>query len=120
METPGKIPHLVHMSMTDACLLGEEITCHASSFARLEKLIIEELSNLREWKVEKGAMPLVSEIGIHDCPLLGMVPDWFRFLNALTDLQISGMPELGERVSEWCEDFHKVQHVPSIVVRYPI
>lgn len=86
--------------MTDACFLGEEITCHVSLFPCLEKLGIEELSNLSEWTMEKGAMSLVSEIGIHDCPLLGMVPDGFRFLSALTNLQISGMPELGERVSE--------------------
>ncbi|XP_047979544.1 putative disease resistance protein At1g50180 [Salvia hispanica] len=117
METLGKLPHLVDLWMTEACFLGEEITCHASSFPSLKKLGIEELPNLRGWKVEEGAMPLVSKIRIHGCPLLEMVPDGLRFLNALTDLEISGMPQLGARVSEGGEDFHKVQHVPSIVIR---
>ncbi|XP_047979546.1 putative disease resistance protein At1g50180 [Salvia hispanica] len=117
METLGKLPHLVDLSMIEACFLGEEITCHASSFPSLKKLAIKSLPNLREWKVVEGAMPLVSEISIHGCPHLEMVPDGFRFLNALTDLQINGMPQLGERVSEGGEDFHKVQHVPSIVIR---
>ena len=63
-------------------------------------------------------MPLVSKMGIRYCPCLEMVPDAFRFLDALTDLHLYGMPELGERISEeGGEDFHKVRHVRSIVVR---
>ncbi|XP_047952977.1 putative disease resistance protein At1g50180 [Salvia hispanica] len=117
METLGKLPLLVDLLMSERCFLGEQITCHASAFPRLEKLGIAGLPNLREWKVEKGAMPLVSKMGIHNCPCLEMVPDGFIFLDALKDLHICGMPEVGERVTEGGEDFHKVQHVLSIVVR---
>ncbi|XP_047979547.1 probable disease resistance protein RF45 [Salvia hispanica] len=118
METLGKLPLLLDLLITDRCFLGEKITCYASLFPRLKNLGINDLPNLREWKVEKGAMPLVSKMGIHHCPRLEMVPDGFKFLDALTDLHLCGMPELGERISEeGGEDFHKVRHVRSIVVR---
>ncbi|KAH6812806.1 hypothetical protein C2S51_021824 [Perilla frutescens var. frutescens] len=47
--------------------VGEEMTCHASSFPRLEWLWLDGLEKLREWRVEQGAMPLLSKLYIYNC-----------------------------------------------------
>ncbi|XP_042047249.1 probable disease resistance protein RXW24L [Salvia splendens] len=117
MDILGKLPLLLDLSMIGGCFQGVEITCSASTFPRLERLLIRDLPHLRQWNVEQGTMPVVYKVVIDNCPCLKIVPDGFEFLHSLSYLRVCGMPALGGRVSERGEDFHKVRHVPSIVVR---
>lgn len=122
MEIFGKLPFLLQLRLLENSFVGEQMKCHASDFPCLKILTLSCLPNLRELKVEEGAVPLVSEIEIFHCPYLKMVPEGFRFISALQKLTILGMPKLGERVLT-CkddgaegEDFDKIRHVPSITV----
>ncbi|KAH6809322.1 hypothetical protein C2S51_027105 [Perilla frutescens var. frutescens] len=116
VEILGKLPCLTELYLDSGSYVGEEMTCHGSSFPCLKKLILNRLRNLREWRVEQGGMPLLSEIRIHRCPGLKMVPNGLSCILSLQKLVISGMPELGERVLASGDDFHKVSHVPSIII----
>ncbi|KAI3469969.1 hypothetical protein Pfo_026632, partial [Paulownia fortunei] len=120
MEILGKLPFLEELILLKRSFVGEEMKCHALGFPRLKKLVLDHLPNLREWRVEQGAMPVLSEIEINNCSRLEMVPDGLRFIVTLQKLQISGMPELGKLVSTSSsgggEDFDKVRHVPSIII----
>lgn len=122
MKIFGTLPFLQKLRLLDSSFTGNQVKCLASGFPRLKLLTLAGLPNLSAWEVERGAMPLLSEIRIFSCPLLQMVPDGFRFLPALQTLIIVGMPELGNRLSELQddggegEDFDKVRHVPSVLI----
>ncbi|KAH6812559.1 hypothetical protein C2S51_026321 [Perilla frutescens var. frutescens] len=70
----GNLHCLTHLNLWGS-FVGEEMTCHASSFPRLKYLELYECINLREWRVEQGAMPLLSVLQISRCPHLQKVPD---------------------------------------------
>ncbi|KAH6774659.1 hypothetical protein C2S51_013063 [Perilla frutescens var. frutescens] len=112
----GKLPYMRELYLYSRSFVGEEMTCPAFSFPRLKILVLDQLPNLREWRVEAEAMPLLSEIHISSCPLLEKVPDGLSCISTLQKLTVSGMPELGKRVSALGDDFHKVCHVPSIII----
>ncbi|XP_057781230.1 putative disease resistance protein At1g50180 [Salvia miltiorrhiza] len=112
----GKLPCLVELCLWRKSFVWEEMTCPLNSFPRLKKLILYQLPKLREWRVKAGAMPLLSKIVIWDCASLKMLPDGLSGISTLRELCIYKMPELGKRVSASGEDFHKVTHVPSIVI----
>ncbi|XP_057781242.1 probable disease resistance protein At1g58602 [Salvia miltiorrhiza] len=112
----GKLPCLTALTLGRKSFVGEEMTCPSNSFPRLKNLIISKLPKLREWRVEAGAMPLLSTLHIYYSSSLEMVPDGLSGISTLRELMIFGMPELGKRVSASGEDFHKVSHVPSIFI----
>ncbi|KAH6815905.1 hypothetical protein C2S51_020725 [Perilla frutescens var. frutescens] len=116
MEILGKLPFLLDLCLSDKSFVGEEMKCRASGFPRLKKLVLKGLPNLKEWRVEEGAMPILGEIEINHCPRLEMVPGGLRCILNLQKLMIIGMPELGKRVSYGGEDFDKVCHVPSVII----
>ncbi|XP_057781303.1 probable disease resistance protein At1g58602 isoform X2 [Salvia miltiorrhiza] len=113
----GKLPCLIYLYLMSKSFVGEEMTCPSNSFPRLKKLGLYQLPKLREWRVEAGAMPLLSELEIYDCSSLKMLPDGLSGISTLRKLEIAGMAEMGKRVSASGEDFHKVTHVPSIIIR---
>ncbi|XP_057780975.1 probable disease resistance protein At1g58602 [Salvia miltiorrhiza] len=112
----GKLPCLIHLYLWTKSFVGEEMTCPSNSFPRLKLLVLYQLPKLREWRVEAGAMPLLYELKIFDCSSLKMIPDGLSFISTLQELTIIGMPEMEKRVSASGEDFHKVGHVPSIII----
>ncbi|KAH6812702.1 hypothetical protein C2S51_021720 [Perilla frutescens var. frutescens] len=65
----GNLHCLTHLTLWDS-YVGEQMTFPASSFPRLKVLWLYELEKLREWRVEQGAMPLLSTFGIDGCPNL--------------------------------------------------
>ncbi|XP_047950120.1 probable disease resistance protein RF9 [Salvia hispanica] len=113
----GKLPCLIRLRLSWESFVGEEMRCPANSFLRLKKLVLRGLPKLREWRVESGAMPLLSKLTITDCSCLEMVPDGLTALSTLQTLVIKRMPKLRERVSPSGQDFHKVRHVPSIIIK---
>ncbi|MFQ6667377.1 hypothetical protein Gotur_033422 [Gossypium turneri] len=56
MATLEKLPNLRILEFKYT-LEGKEIFCSAQGFPKLESLILGELYNLEEWKVDEGAMP---------------------------------------------------------------
>ncbi|XP_057778262.1 probable disease resistance protein At1g58602 [Salvia miltiorrhiza] len=113
----GKLPCLIELYLWTKSFVGEEMTCPSDSFPRLKLLELYQLPKLREWRVEAGAMPLLYELEIYDCSSLKMLPHGLSGISTLRKLKISKMPEMGKRVSASGEDFHKVSHVPSIIIQ---
>ncbi|KAL1555910.1 putative disease resistance proteinisoform X2 [Salvia divinorum] len=103
----GKRPCLIRLRLYWESFVGEEMTFPANSFLRLKRLTLRSLPKLREWRVELGAMPLLSK----SC--LEIVLVWRLFQR----LVIKRMPELRKRVLPSGQDFHKVRHVSSIIIK---
>ncbi|XP_057801862.1 probable disease resistance protein At1g58602 [Salvia miltiorrhiza] len=114
----GKLPCLTYLYLGRKSFVGEEMTCPSNTFPRLEMLVLSQLTKLRGWQVDAGAMPLLSQLQIYRCLSLKMLPDGLSSISTLRKLVIYGMLELGKRVSSASgEDFHKVAHVPSIIIQ---
>ncbi|XP_057778261.1 probable disease resistance protein At1g58390 [Salvia miltiorrhiza] len=97
----------------------DEGVIELETLSNLDSRVIElwELPKLREWRVEAGAMPLLSHLQIDECPNLEMLPDGLNLISTLQELEIIDTPELGKRVSASGEDFQKISHVPSIIIK---
>ncbi|KAG6407226.1 hypothetical protein SASPL_130212 [Salvia splendens] len=111
----GNLPYLVYLQLRCESFVGEEMTCPSNSFLHLKELELIGLPQLREWGVEAGAMPLLSQLKIEECSCLEMMPEGLSGISSLQRLVIKQMPRLRERVSPSGQDFHKVQHIPSII-----
>ncbi|XP_057436136.1 putative disease resistance protein At1g50180 isoform X2 [Lotus japonicus] len=115
MVTLEKLPNLKFLSgweMFD----GKRMVCSQNGFPQLKVLALRGLSNLEEWKVENQAMPNLYRLSISDCNKLKTVPDGLKFVTGLRELEIRWMPtSFKTRLGTAGEDYHKVQHVPSIV-----
>ncbi|KAL1555919.1 putative disease resistance proteinisoform X2 [Salvia divinorum] len=112
-----KLPCLIRLQLYQESFVGEEMRCPTNSFLRLKKLVLRGLPKLREWRVESGAMPFLSQLTIGECSCLEMVPEGLSGISTLQTLIIEQMPEMRERVSPSGQDFHKVRHVPSIIIK---
>lgn len=61
-------------------------------------------------------MPWLYRLSIFDCNKLKSVPDRLEFVAGLRELEIRWMPKpFKNRLGVAGEDYHKVQHVPSVV-----
>ncbi|KAL5569449.1 hypothetical protein UlMin_026024 [Ulmus minor] len=95
--------------------LMSEMVFSSGGFPKLEILTLVWLEELEEWKVEKDAMPNLKRLDIIETPKLKMVPDGLKYVTTLQELNIRRMSRTFEdRVRVEGEDFHKVQHIPSI------
>ncbi|XP_047949539.1 probable disease resistance protein At1g58602 [Salvia hispanica] len=112
----GKLPCLIRLRLYWESVIGEEMIFPANSFLRLRRLTLRGLPKLREWRVEAGAMPLLSKVKIADCSCLEMVPEGLSGISTLQKLVIKRMPELRKRVTPSGHDFHKICHVSSIII----
>ncbi|KAI7981575.1 putative disease resistance protein [Camellia lanceoleosa] len=97
---------------------GNEMVCSAHGFPHLKSLILCNLK-IEEWRVDDGAMPKLSYLGIEGCKKLKMLPNGLRFIPTLQELQIFSMSKaFNDRLrvvdSQEGEDFHKISHIPSI------
>ncbi|GAU14003.1 hypothetical protein TSUD_168280 [Trifolium subterraneum] len=73
-------------------------------------------SSLEEWVIENQAMSYLYRLSISDCNKLKTVPDGLKFVAGLRELEFRWMPKsFKNRLGIAGEDYHKVQHVPSIV-----
>ncbi|XP_047949528.1 putative disease resistance protein At1g59780 [Salvia hispanica] len=110
----GKLPCLIRLRLYWKSVVGEEMMCPANSFPFLKRLTLRGLPNLRKWRVEAEAMPLLSKLTIGECSFLEMIPEGLCSISILQKLVIEGMPKLRKMVLQSGQDFHKVRHVPSI------
>lgn len=115
MVTLEKLPNLKYLSGWEM-YVGKKMVCSVNGFPKLEVLAIRGFSNLEEWVVENEAMPHLCRLSISDCNKLKSVPDGLTIVAGLRELEISWMPKSFKiRLGIDGEDYHKVQHVPSIV-----
>ncbi|KAK9931158.1 hypothetical protein M0R45_018450 [Rubus argutus] len=117
-----KLPNLKILDLDDGSL-GENtklLVFSNGSFPRLQFLTLDSLE-VTEWRVEEGAMPSLCQLLINNCRGLSRVPDGVRHVTTLKEVRIGGMRrEFCSKVEVGGEDFHKIQHVPSLVIRNPI
>ncbi|XP_027152105.1 probable disease resistance protein RF45 [Coffea eugenioides] len=64
MGTLEKLPNLRILELGPNSFLGQEIICHSIGFPQLKHLVLHFLGNLKQWKVDEGAMPKLSGLRI--------------------------------------------------------
>ncbi|KAL3507583.1 hypothetical protein ACH5RR_032965 [Cinchona calisaya] len=117
MKTLDKLPRLHSLILYEKAYVGKEICCSSQGFPKLESLSLQKLPNLMEWKLEPGAMPNLLNLKIVAREKLTMFPDGLTFMRKIKELSIGDMPIAFTSkvlVGNGGEDFHKVQHIPSI------
>ena len=115
MVTLEKLPNLKFLNGWEM-FIGKKMVCSQNGFQQLKSLVLHGLPNLEEWTVENQAMQNLYRLGISDCNKLKTVPDGLKFVAGLRELEIRWMPQsFKTRLATDGEDYHKVEHVPSIV-----
>ncbi|OMP08706.1 hypothetical protein COLO4_06189 [Corchorus olitorius] len=118
MPTLEKLRNLRILNLEDNAFFGNKMFCSAQGFPKLDSLIIEGLYNLEEWMVDEGAMLALRHLEISNCRKLEMLPEGFRFIATFQELKITAMPKMfQDKLVQGGEDFHKVQHIPSIIFK---
>ncbi|OMO92387.1 Disease resistance protein [Corchorus olitorius] len=116
MPTLEKLPNLRILNLGGDAFTGNKMVCSAQGFPKLDSLSLEKLYNLEEWKVDEGAMLGLRHLEISNCKKLEMLPEGLRFIATLQELKITAMPKtFQDKLVQGGQDFHKVQHVPSII-----
>ncbi|KAL5998093.1 hypothetical protein ACLOJK_009028 [Asimina triloba] len=113
----GKLENLTHLVLMESVYLGNKMTCSAGGFPRLVHFRVNE-DHLEELIVEEGSMPSLRCLFVDECKRLKMIPDGLKYLTTLHTLKIQSMPQqfTNRLQSEIGEDWHKIQHVPRIVI----
>nr|AHG28979.1 NBS-LRR protein [Cicer arietinum] len=119
MTTLEKLPNLRLLELQLDSFLGKEMVCSNKGFPQLRSLVVSDLSNLEEWKLEKGAMACLRKLEISNCTKLDVVPEGLRFVTSLKDLEIRSMfAAFKIKLEKGGDEHYKVQHVPSLVFHY--
>ncbi|TKY72786.1 putative disease resistance protein [Spatholobus suberectus] len=119
MPTLENLPNLRLLELQLDSFMGKQLLCSRKGFPQLKSLLIYDLPNLEEWKLDKGAMPSLSKLEIANCTKLERVPDGLRFVTTLQDLEIRSMfAAFRTKLEKGGEDHYKVQHVPTVVFCY--
>lgn len=119
MKTLEKLPALQKLSLRNVEFQWEKMVNSAAGFLQLRSLYIFRL-NIKQWRVDEGAMPNLSLLKISECKKLEMLPDGLKYIKSLQRLSIFAMPEAFTTRLRFAadgkggEDLYKVQHVPSI------
>ncbi|CAL5441746.1 unnamed protein product [Camellia sinensis] len=121
MPTLERLPNLQYLFLRNCAFVGDKMVCSANGFPQLKTLHLSLLM-LKEWEVEKGAMPNLSNLEIDFCRELEMVPEGLRFIATLQQFTTSRMSKnfnnkLRRVNGEEGEDFYKVRHVASLDIR---
>ncbi|TYI62839.1 hypothetical protein E1A91_D10G274900v1 [Gossypium mustelinum] len=117
----GVLEKLCHLRILylEGVYNGCKMMCSANGFPQLESLQMIGLEELKEWEIEKGAMPCLRRLELADVDSLGMLPEGLRFITTLQEMILTNMSSsLKERIKvidgREGEDFYKVRHIPSI------
>ncbi|XP_059440116.1 disease resistance protein RPM1-like [Corylus avellana] len=99
---------------------GEELHFEEGGFRKLKKLTLKKLDRLKMMKIDKGALPLLEQLEIGQCPKLKEVPSGIQHLENLKTLDFSEVPRnflLGMQ-PDGGKDYWIVKKVPTIRFRY--
>ncbi|CAN6568662.1 unnamed protein product [Malus baccata var. baccata] len=120
IEKLENLPSLRMLFLDNNAALGYfpgPLVCSAGGFPCLEFLSLRSLIELKEWRVEKGAMPSLSRLHIEGCSPSFTVPDGLRYVTTLKELTIKGVTRgFGSRLEEGGEEFYKIKHVNSVLI----
>uniref|UniRef100_A0A804JYB3 Uncharacterized protein n=1 Tax=Musa acuminata subsp. malaccensis TaxID=214687 RepID=A0A804JYB3_MUSAM len=109
------LPNLERLFLLDEAVVGSVLVFPKGGFSRLQYLSLWTLQDLKEWRVEEGAMPCLRELRLLDCSNMRMLPEGLRGLTQLKLFELHGMPIIKRRIEkDTGEDYYKIQHVPSI------
>nr|XP_011470489.1 PREDICTED: probable disease resistance RPP8-like protein 2 [Fragaria vesca subsp. vesca] len=103
-EILEKLPHLRVLYLQGhvfSSLPSDTLVCTNGGFPNLEFLYLEGLPELKEWRLEKGAMPRLRRLCIDHCTELKAVPDGLQYIKTLKELTVTWMP------SEFCSTLGK-------------
>ncbi|XP_038977920.1 disease resistance RPP8-like protein 3 [Phoenix dactylifera] len=110
MPALEKLPNLRFLQLLLRACIGKSMLCSTGGFPRLRYLILFNLQNLEEWRVEAGAMPNLTHLTINWCSKLKMLPEGLQQVTTLRELKLIQMPrEFNDRVR------NEVRHIPSII-----
>ncbi|KAM7488956.1 hypothetical protein LguiB_026440 [Lonicera macranthoides] len=113
MTTLEKLPNLKSLYLGRESYVGNEMVCSAGGFPQLGILILSYLTKLENWRVDEGALPLLSSLSIRGCNEMTRLPEGLKFLTKLQTLRIECMLKaFGDKVRG--EDSYIIQHVPSV------
>ncbi|QCE13501.1 putative disease resistance protein At1g50180 [Vigna unguiculata] len=119
MPTLEKLPNLRLLELQLDSFVGKQLHCSGTGFAQLKSLVIHDLFNLEEWRLDKGAMTCLRELKIENCTKLEKVPEGLRFLTSIQHLEIRSMfAAFRTKLEKGGEDHYKIQHVPTVVFCY--
>lgn len=106
-----RLPNLRSLRLYENAYMGDQMSCSRGGFPQLRSLCISGLHNWKEWRLEEGALPCLSELKLIYVFKLTEIPDGLRNVTTLRKCVIQWMPkEFVERVLTEDEDFHKLQH----------
>ncbi|KAK4489119.1 hypothetical protein RD792_004913 [Penstemon davidsonii] len=116
-----KLPKLSSLSLYDSTYVGEDMTCLDNGFPQLLYLKLWGLSNLKRWRIDKGAMPKLTRLVIANCEKMEMIPDGIKFVTTLQKLNVRMMSDdfkdrLRAGDDDEGEDYYKVRHVAQIKI----
>ncbi|KAI4328009.1 hypothetical protein L6164_020407 [Bauhinia variegata] len=93
----------------------------SGKFKKLKVLGLDKFDELRQVKVEKGAMPYLEKLIIQRCELLKKVPSGIQHLTKLKVLEFFDMPAeliMTLRPDGQGKDYWKVAHIPEVYHTY--
>ncbi|XP_078158279.1 disease resistance protein RPP13-like [Carex rostrata] len=105
----------LRMLYLDKVEVNRKMSCSAGGFQQLHELTFVSLTNLEEWEIKAGAMPILKVVNLSCCAKV-RVPLGLQYLSNLKQLDISGSSELKEHEDEIRNNICK--HVPHISWRY--
>ncbi|PRQ23776.1 putative P-loop containing nucleoside triphosphate hydrolase, leucine-rich repeat domain, L [Rosa chinensis] len=106
-----KLPNLRILSGWQM-FMGKKMVFSDQGFPKLRSLLLRGLKHFEDWMMEEGAMPSLYRLEISNCIKLKTIPAAVSSVKTLQELEICGCLF---KIKE--EDFYKVQHVPSVVIR---
>ncbi|KAI4328010.1 hypothetical protein L6164_020407 [Bauhinia variegata] len=114
------LPNLVHLELLQA-YDGDTMCFKSGKFKKLKVLGLDKFDELRQVKVEKGAMPYLEKLIIQRCELLKKVPSGIQHLTKLKVLEFFDMPAeliMTLRPDGQGKDYWKVAHIPEVYHTY--
>ncbi|KAM7488974.1 hypothetical protein LguiB_026458 [Lonicera macranthoides] len=116
MTTLEKLPNLKYLELGYESYVGNEMVCSAGGFPQLQSLILLSLTKLENWRVDEGALPLLSSLAIYSCKEMKRLPERLKFLTKLQRLDIYNMPKAFEDKVRG-EDSYIIRHVPFVTFK---
>ncbi|KAL6143366.1 hypothetical protein ACLB2K_054061 [Fragaria x ananassa] len=116
IEILEKLPKLRVLYLYDKSFESETMVFSQGGFPHLEFLTLSDLEDLKDWRVEKEAMPRLHRLCISWCTKLRAIPDGLQDVTTLKELTINRMPRrFCSRVEEGGEDFYKIKHPVTLI-----
>ncbi|XP_062000339.1 probable disease resistance RPP8-like protein 2 [Rosa rugosa] len=117
IERLEKLANLKVLSLGMGAFKSETMVFSEGGFRQLQFLSLLGLCELKEWTVERGAMPSLYSLHIGYCWGLRAVPDGLQHISTLKELTIKRMyREFCNRLGEGGVDFDTISHVPSVTI----